>query len=104
MNTNMGLLINGDDFSIEDAVIIGAGAALVAGIGVAIHKLRKNADEDDFDDEDYDLFDEEESEEKNSEPAKEEAPSQQQDPVTIDNENPEPAKFTVVDENGNPLQ
>lgn len=102
MNTNMGLLINGDDFSIKDAVIIGGAAALVAGIGVAIHKLRKNADEDDFYDEDDDLFDEGESAQESSEPAKEEAPAQ--DSAPIDNENPEPAKFTVVDENGNPLQ
>lgn len=100
MNTNMGLLINGDDFSIKDAAIIGAAAALVAGIGVAIHKLHhKDIDEDDF--EDDDLFDEEPAQES-SEPVKEEAPAQ--DPATIDNENPEPAKFTVVDENGNPLQ
>lgn len=102
MSTNMGLLINGDDFSIKDAVIIGAGAALVAGIGVAIHKLRKNADEDDFYDEDDDLFDEEEPAQESAEPVKEEAPAQ--DTATINNENPEPAKFTVVDENGNPLQ
>lgn len=102
MNMNTGLLINGDDFSIKDAAIIGAAAALVAGIGVAIHKLRKNAD-DDFDAEDGDLFDENEPEEKISEPVKEEA-APAQDSAPINNENPEPAKFTVVDENGNPVQ
>ena len=102
MNTNTSLLINGDDFSIKDAVIIGAATALVAGIGVAIHKLRKNVDEDDFYDEDDDLFDEEEPAQEISEPVKEEAPAQ--DPAPINNENPEPAKFTVVDDNGNPVQ
>ena len=101
MNANTSLLINGDDFSIKDAAIIGAAAALVAGIGVAIHKLRKNADEDDFEAEDDDLFDEDEPEEKISEPVKEEA-APAQDPAPINNE-PEPVKFTVVDDNGNPV-